>query len=102
MGNQPGTIDTLYGVVAYDDVDVKNAIVAYLPISHDNGAQAVLAAGSPPIPSQHCRVASFDLSLVITFLGTPSQTVNVFASSINGFAIDSTDVQFARSLGKLR
>ncbi|HTD62591.1 MAG TPA: hypothetical protein VK679_18185 [Gemmatimonadaceae bacterium] len=135
LGNQPGTIDTLYGVVAYDGVDVKNAVVAFLPVSHNNGAEAlvgstvwnsvfdsitgpshvtvtsvgppckpmaVLAAGSPPIPSQHCRVASFDLSLVITFLGTPSQTVNVSAPSINGFVIDSTDVQFARSLRKLR
>jgi hypothetical protein len=135
LGNQPGTIDTLYGVVAYDGIDVKNAIVAYVPIAHDNGAQAlvgstvwtsdfdsisgdayatvtsagppckpmaVLAAGLAPIPSQHCRVASFDLSLVITFLGTPSQTVNVFAPTINGFVIDSPDVQFARSFGKLR
>jgi hypothetical protein len=135
LGNQPGTIDTLYGVVAYDGVDVKNAVVAFLPVSQNNGTEAlvgstvwssvsdsitggsyvavtsvgapcntmaVVAAGQPPIPRQHCRLASFDLSLVITFLGPPSQTVNVFAPSINGFALDSTDVQFARSFGKVR
>jgi hypothetical protein len=103
-GYSVAMIDSTWWGTQYDNQSGTGAGIAT-----STGAPCTMSDTSsiyrPPYSPQHCRTATIQLSLAVTFrafTGGASQTISIATQSVNGFVLDTAAVHYARSFGKVR